>query len=99
MPRVVTAGVPMRMPLVTNGDCVSFGTVFLFTVIAARSSAFSADLAGEALVAQVDEHQVVVGAAGDDLEAARRRAPSASACAFATTCLRILLERRVAAPP
>ena len=35
IPRVVTAGVPMRMPLVTNGDCVSFGTVFLFTVIAA----------------------------------------------------------------
>ena len=35
MPRVVTAGVPMRMPLVTNGDCVSFGTVFLFTVMPA----------------------------------------------------------------
>ena len=44
MPRVVTAGVPMRMPLVTNGDCVSFGTVFLFTVIPASSSACSATL-------------------------------------------------------
>ena len=44
MPRVVTAGVPMRMPLVTNGDCVSFGTVFLFTVIAASSSAVCATL-------------------------------------------------------
>ena len=30
-PRVVTAGVPIRMPLVTNGDCVSRGTVFLLT--------------------------------------------------------------------
>jgi hypothetical protein len=29
MPRVVTAAVPMRMPLVTNGDSVSFGTVVL----------------------------------------------------------------------
>ena len=71
MPRVVTAGVPMRMPLVTNGDCVSFGTVFLFTVIAARSSAFSADLAGEPLVAQVDEHEVVVRPARHELVAAR----------------------------
>ena len=32
-PRVVTAGVPMRRPLVTNGERVSFGTVFLFTVM------------------------------------------------------------------
>jgi hypothetical protein len=36
---VVSAGVPTRMPLVTNGDWVSFGTVFLLTVIAAWSSA------------------------------------------------------------
>ena len=28
MPRVVTAGVPMRTPLVTNGERVSNGTVF-----------------------------------------------------------------------
>ena len=44
IPRVVTAGVPIRMPLVTKGDWVSFGTVFLFTVIPAASSAFSATL-------------------------------------------------------
>jgi glycine hydroxymethyltransferase len=34
MPRVVTAGVPMRTPLVTNGLRFSPGTVFLFEVIA-----------------------------------------------------------------
>ena len=32
-PRVVTAGVPMRRPEVTNGDCGSLGTAFLLTVI------------------------------------------------------------------
>ena len=42
MPRVVTAAVPIRIPLVTNGDCVSFGTVFLLTVIAAASRAICA---------------------------------------------------------
>src|SRR5438309_1463842 len=41
-PRVVTAEVPSRMPLVTNGDCGSPGIVFLFTVIPARSSSCSA---------------------------------------------------------
>src|SRR5439155_17558371 len=41
-PRVVSAGVPRRMPLVTNGDCGSPGIVFLLTVIAARSSSCSA---------------------------------------------------------
>ena len=41
-PRVVTAGVPMRMPLVTNGDCVSNGTMFLFTVMCAAPRAASA---------------------------------------------------------
>src|SRR5690606_24946077 len=32
-PRVVTAGVPMRRPEVTNGERGSFGTLFLFTVM------------------------------------------------------------------
>ena len=43
-PRVVTAGVPMRRPLVTNGERGSFGTVFLLTVMCARPSAASASL-------------------------------------------------------
>ncbi len=41
---VVIAGEPTRMPLVTNGDCGSFGTAFLLTVIQARPSAASAAL-------------------------------------------------------
>ena len=44
IPRVVTAGVPRRMPLVTMGLRVSNGMVFLFTVIHARSSASWASL-------------------------------------------------------
>ncbi|CNL96932.1 Uncharacterised protein [Mycobacterium tuberculosis] len=43
-PRVVTAGVPMRSPEVTNGDCGSFGTAFLLTVMWARPRAASASL-------------------------------------------------------
>ncbi|MNE83785.1 hypothetical protein D3C80_1806320 [compost metagenome] len=38
------AGVPMRMPEVTNGLCGSFGTAFLFTVMPTRPSAASASL-------------------------------------------------------
>jgi hypothetical protein len=39
---VVTAGVPSRMPLVTFGGRGSFRIAFLFVMIPARSSAFSA---------------------------------------------------------
>ena len=41
-PRVVRAGVPRRMPLVTMGGRVSLGTLFLLTMMPAASSAFSA---------------------------------------------------------
>ncbi|MNR11682.1 hypothetical protein D3C85_1279920 [compost metagenome] len=34
----------MRRPEVTNGDCGSFGTAFLFTVMPARPRAASASL-------------------------------------------------------
>ena len=43
-PLVVTAAVPIRRPDVTKGERDSPGTVFLFTVMPARSSAFSASL-------------------------------------------------------
>src|SRR5579883_761412 len=43
-PLVVTAGDPKRKPLVIKGDCGSFGTAFLFTVILARPRAASASL-------------------------------------------------------
>src|SRR5262249_10243712 len=42
MPRVVTAGVPMRIPEATIGGRVSNGIVFLLTVIPTDSSVFSA---------------------------------------------------------
>jgi len=44
IPRVVTAGVPMRTPLVTKGERVSKGTVFRLTVIRALSSVSCAAL-------------------------------------------------------
>ena len=44
IPRVVRAGVPRRMPDATIGEFVSNGIVFLFAVIPALSSAFSATL-------------------------------------------------------
>ena len=44
MPRVVTAGVPNRMPEVTNGDLSSKGTMFLFMVMSALINVSSANL-------------------------------------------------------
>ena len=44
MPRVVSAGVPMRMPLGFIGGLVSKGMAFLFTVMPASPSAVSASL-------------------------------------------------------
>ena len=69
MPRVVRAGVPTRMPEATMGEFVSKGMVFLLTVMPARSSAFSAALPVMPAREDVDEHQVVVGAAGDEAQA------------------------------
>src|SRR5690625_2719383 len=43
-PRVVIAGVPRRIPLVTNGDSSSKGIVFLLHVIPTSSNASSACL-------------------------------------------------------
>jgi len=42
IPLAVKAGLPTLIPDVTNGDLVSPGTVFLFTVIPAFPSAASA---------------------------------------------------------
>ena len=44
MPRVVTAGVPTRMPLATIGGFWSNGIAFLLTVMPALPSAASASL-------------------------------------------------------
>ena len=85
MPRVVTAGVPRRMPLATIGGLVSNGIVFLFTVMPARSSAASATLPVRPFEKTSTQHEVVVGAAGDDAEAARG-GPRPARAALATTC-------------
>ena len=71
MPCVVTDGVPMRTPLVTNGLRGSSGMVFLFSVIPACVEHRLGLLAGEVGIErrQVDHHQVVVGAAADQPEA------------------------------
>ena len=44
MPRVVTAGLPMRMPEATSGGFSSYGMVFLLTVMPAVSRALSITL-------------------------------------------------------
>ena len=75
-PRVVAAGEPIRIPLVTNGGCGSLGTAFLLTVMWARPKAASSALPVSPLLDQVHEEQVVVGAAGDDLDAAIEEYPA-----------------------
>ena len=83
-PRVVPAGVPSRTPEVTVGFSGSNGMPFLLQVMWARPSATFGHLAGQALRPQIDQHQVGVGAAGDDIEP-RDFSVSASALAFSTT--------------
>jgi hypothetical protein len=54
------------MPPGLNGELVSKGIAFLFTVMPARSSVFLRFFAVKILRPQIDEHEVIVGAAGDD---------------------------------
>ena len=65
-PRVVVAGVPTRIPEAVLGGSGSKGMAFLLTVMPTSSRSGSASLAGDPERRDVDEHQVVVGAAGDD---------------------------------
>ena len=67
---MVTAAVPMRMPLVTAGGRGSSGTAFLFTVMPALWSASSASSPERSRPLEVHQHEVVVGAAGHELVAA-----------------------------
>ena len=85
MPRVVTAGVPTRMPLATIGGFWSNGIAFLLTVMPALPSAASATLPVMPFREDVDEHQVVVGAAADQAEP-EASAPSRASAALATIC-------------
>ncbi len=71
-PRVVRAGVPTRMPLVSMALRVSKGTMFLLTMMPADWSqpSTAAPVRLASFAAEVDEHEVVVGAAGDEAVAA-----------------------------
>jgi hypothetical protein len=60
MPRVVRAGVPMRMPDGSSGLRSSNGIMFLLTVMPHASSVCFGDLAGDAQRRHVDQHQMVV---------------------------------------
>ena len=69
-PRVVQAGVPSRMPDVTVGFSGSNGMPFLLQVMCGAAERRLRHFAGETLRPQVDQHQMGVGAARDDVEAA-----------------------------
>ena len=70
MPRVVSAGVPMRMPEGSTGLRASKGIMFLLTVMPQRVERLLGQLAADAQRRHVDQHQVIVGAAADELQAA-----------------------------
>ena len=63
---MVAAGVPMRTPLVTIGGRVSNGMALRLTVMPPPCEPVLGLLAVERGVRQVQQHQVVVGAAGDE---------------------------------
>src|SRR4051812_29587118 len=84
MPRVVSAGVPSRMPLVTNGDWGSSGMVFLFTVIPAWSSTFSAALPVRFL-GRKSTSMRWVSVPPDTMAKPRSINAAARVCAFSTT--------------
>ena len=68
---MASAGVPMRRPEVTIGGRGSNGTALRFTVMPTSCSRSSACWPSSSRVAQVDEHQVHVGAAGEHGDARR----------------------------
>ena len=68
-PRVVSAGVPIRSPDGFIGGRSSNGIALRLTVIPTCSSRSSPVLAVEPGRVEVDEHEVHVGAAGEDVDA------------------------------
>ena len=72
-PRVVMAGVPMRMPLVTEAGCGSSGTAFLLTVSVGAAQGGIGGTAGEVFIDEVEQHQVVLGATGDEFVTRARK--------------------------
>ena len=70
MPRVVSAGVPIRRPEACIGGRWSNGIALRLTVMPTSARRSSASLPFEAVHAEVDEHEVHVGAAGEHVEPA-----------------------------
>ncbi len=69
-PRIVIAGVPTRKPDATVGGRSSNGTVLRLTVIPTSGEAILRVLAAPLRAAQIDEQQVRVGTAGEDVQPA-----------------------------
>ena len=69
-PRVVPAGEPTRIPLVFTGGSGSNGTPFLLQVMPGVLEALVGVLAGEPERPKVDQREMRVGAAGDEVGAA-----------------------------
>ena len=85
-PREVPAGVPSRMPEVIVGfSRIERNAVLVAGDVGASERRFGR-LAGQLLRPQIDQHEMIVGAAGDDMRSPVGRSVSASAFAFSTTC-------------
>ena len=97
MPAVVHDAEPSRRPLVTNGFSGSFGIAFLLHVMPGPVERLLRDLAGDAERAQVDEHEVVVGAARHDAEALFGE-PGRERLRVRDDVGRVLAERRLRSP-
>ena len=89
-PFVVMAGTPTRMPLVTNG-LLSKGTAFLFRGDMSPVQCFLCFFARDILIAEVDQHEVVIGSAADDLVTPLTKA-LAIACALVSHLFHISAE-------
>src|SRR5881296_57147 len=86
MPRVVTIGVPSRMPLAMAGGLSSNGIAFLLTVMPASSSAASASLPVIPLDFATSTSIRWVSVPPDTIRKPRFWRPFARALAFAKTC-------------
>lgn len=62
-PRVVTAGVPSLIPLVTNGLLGSFGMVFLLQSYSDLIQHLFNFFTGQILLYQANQHEMIVGSA------------------------------------
>ena len=98
IPCVVTAGVPMRTPLVTKGERGSSGIVFLFNVMPARSSVSCAILPVSSLSnVRRSTSSKWLSVPPDTSRNPSAARPAASACAFFTICAAYSLKLGCAA--